>query len=320
MHDEQTHTPPPPGWRAEAGTLTEETRVQGRGLHTGRKVTVRILPVPPDAARQGIVFRRIQTTRGSSRVLAELPVSPSAWCQQPLCSTLRAENGVMIRTVEHLLAALLLCEIDEAVIELDAEEVPILDGGARTWIRAITTCGRSPLPRPKRFIRVLRPFVAKFKNPDTRYTIDPHPEYTLSCTAKIKDFGRMTWSGVIHPDSFFQEVAAARSYGHVKLALPAILGGFLIGKPILRGARLGSTAAIFNKCVIGGMTLPDEFARHKALDLIGDFALAGAPLLASVRAYRPSHQRNQATIAALLATPDTWEWMECNIHEYQKNI
>ncbi len=293
----------PAGWSTHEGTLVRPLSFTGRGLHTGRKVTVRILPVPPGEAPQGIVFRRTD----SGRTPAELPVSPDLWRKLPLCSTLQTPDGIRVRTVEHFLAALLMCEIDHAVVELDAEELPHLDGSAKELVAAIKACGRTALPEAKRFIRILRPFAARFDN-GSRYRIVPAPDYIVNATTKTRGFTRMRWNGVITPRSFAEQVAPARSYGHLKFAVPALIGGFLTGTPLLRGARPGSVAAIFKGRVLGGMTIPDEFVRHRILDLLGDFALAGAPLIGRVDAGSPTHEYNHECIRRLLAARDAWEW------------
>lgn len=296
----------PAGWHHRRGTLARELLISGRGLHTGRKVTVRILPVSRREAGQGIVFRRFE----EGRLLAELPVSPALWRREPLCSTLQAENGIKVRTVEHLLASLLLCQIDDAIVELDAEEVPILDGAAVAWITAIKACGRVSLRKPKRFIRLLRPFRKKFRNPESVYIIRPANDYRLDCSVDVEDFPRSHWAGRLTPGGFAKHLAPARSYGHLRWALPALLAGYFRNTPILRGARIGSVACIAGGHVIGGMNFPEEFARHRALDLIGDFALAGAPLMAKVTVADPTHSRNARVIASLLAKPHLWEWAE----------
>lgn len=295
----------PAGWHGDQGTLACSLELSGRGLHTGRRVNVRV--VPSEAG--GIIFRRM----GGGRVLADLPASPSIRLAQPLCTTLQADGGVRVRTVEHLLASLLTCEIDHATVELDAEEVPILDGSAQPWIEAITRCGRRSLSARKRFIRVLRRVSvedgAGSKNVRSM-SIEPSDRYEMSVRNDLKGFGNLHWDGGITPASFAAEIAPSRSYGRVKWAALAIVAGYVRGVPILRGARLSSTAAIVGSKVIGGMRLPDEFVRHRVLDLVGDLALAGAPLLGRVTAVRPSHEMNYRLLAALLTDRDAWEWTE----------
>jgi UDP-3-O-[3-hydroxymyristoyl] N-acetylglucosamine deacetylase len=295
----------PAGWHSNEGTLARSLELGGRGLHTGRRVNVRVVP----RETGGIVFRRM----AHGRALADLPASPTVRLAQPLCTTLENESGVRVRTVEHLLASLLACEIDHAIVELDAEEVPILDGSALPWTQAINACGRRALPSRKRFIRVLRPMSvedgAGTKNVRSM-RIEPCDQYEMSVRNDLNGFGNLHWDGAITPASFVAEIAPSRSYGRVKWAVLAILVGYLRGVPILRGARLSSTAAIVGSKVIGGMRLPDEFVRHRVLDLVGDLALGGAPLLGRVTALRPSHEMNYRLLAALLAERDAWEWAE----------
>jgi UDP-3-O-[3-hydroxymyristoyl] N-acetylglucosamine deacetylase len=214
-----------------------------------------------------------------------------------------------------LLASLLACEIDHAIVELDAEEVPILDGSAQPWIDAILACGRTALPQPKRFLRVLKTVsVADGEGAARReMCVDPADDYVLSVhNNDLKGFGDMEWHGRLTPRIFAGEIASSRSYGEIKWAVPAIVVGYLRGVPILRGARTSCTASIVGKRVIGGLRQPDEFVRHRVLDLVGDLALAGAPLLGHVTARRPTHEMNYRLLAALLGTPGAYEWVEAH--------
>jgi UDP-3-O-[3-hydroxymyristoyl] N-acetylglucosamine deacetylase len=259
--------------------------------------------VQPEDVGHGIVFRRM---RGAKQ-LALLPASAALRLAQPLCTALQDADGWRVRTVEHLLAALLACQIDHATVEIDAEEVPILDGSALPWLQAIEACGRLPLDAPKRFLRVLKTIMVENGHMH-RTTMEPADHYAMSVTNDLKGFGEMNWQGIIDPASFATDIAPSRSYGRLRWALPAILFGYLRGQPILRGARPSCTATIVGADVIGGMRLPMEFVRHRVLDLVGDLALLGAPLLGKVTALRPSHEMNYRLCAALLAQPDAWEW------------
>ncbi|OCS47902.1 UDP-3-O-acyl N-acetylglycosamine deacetylase [Ralstonia pickettii] len=288
------------GWAADQGTLARELRLSGHGLHTGQRVNVRVLP---EDVGHGIVFRRMR----GGRQLAVLPASASLRLAQPLCTALQDADGWRVRTVEHLLAALLAAQIDHATVEIDAEEVPILDGSAQPWLQAIEACGRLPLGVPKRFLRILDTITVE-DDPMHCTTVAPADHYEVSVTNDLKGFGEMTWQGVIDPASFANDIAPSRSYGRLRWALPAIFFGYLRGTPILRGARPSCTATIVGTNVIGGMRLPMEFVRHRVLDLIGDLALLGAPLQGKVTALRPSHEMNYRLCAALLDRPSAWEW------------
>lgn len=302
----------PAGWQPSEGMLARPLELSGHGLHTGRRVNVRILPAEsatPSGERHGIVFRRVHKGKALGIVAAD----PSLRQGQPLCTMLRANDGLGVRTVEHLLASLLACEIDHAIVELDAEEVPILDGSAQPWIDAIKACGRTALPQPKRFLRVLKIVsVADGEGAARReMRVEPADDYALSVhNNDIKGFGDMEWHGRLTPRAFADEIASSRSYGQIKWAVPAIVVGYLRGMPILRGARPSCTASIVGSRVLGGLRQPDEFVRHRVLDLVGDLALAGAPLLAHVTARRPSHEMNYRLLAKLLGTPGACEWVD----------
>lgn len=297
------------GWSVAQGTLAREVVVEGHGLHTGRRVRVRIIPVPDARAGHGIVFRRLSI---DGRV-TELRVDPALRVAQPLCTMLRGSDGTGVRTVEHLLASLVMCEIDHAIVELDAEEVPILDGSATPWIDAIRASGRVEVDLPKRFIRVLKPVsVSEGKAAQRReMRIEPAARYEATVRNDLNGFGDMHWQGELTPDVFATEIAPSRSYGRVKWALLAIVAGYVRRTPILRGARLSCTAALVGSRVIGGMRVPDEFVRHRVLDLVGDLAMAGAPLIGRVTALRPSHEMNHRLVSTLMADHSAWEWVEC---------
>ncbi|HEM8494221.1 TPA: UDP-3-O-acyl N-acetylglycosamine deacetylase [Burkholderia multivorans] len=298
----------PQGWQTSEGTVARPVAMTGHGLHTGRRVQVWILPVEPSDGHHGIVFRRLH----GGRELGVLTAGPALRRAQPLCTMLRSEDGLGVRTVEHLLASLLACEIDHAIVELDAEEVPILDGSARPWIDAITAGGRTALSRAKRFLRVLKPVSVADGAGATRreLRIEPADRYEFSVRDDLKGFGDMQWDGLLTPRTFVSEIASSRSYGRIKWAVPAIAVGYLTGTPILRGARPSCTASIIGNHVIGGLRAPDEFVRHRVLDLVGDLALAGAPLLGRVTAHRPTHEMNYRLLSALIGTPGACEWVD----------
>ena len=289
------------GWSDDQGTLARAVSVNGHGLHTGRKVRLQIDPAP---LGHGIVFRRMRGTT----LLGELKAEPGLRLAQPLCTALQTPEGLRVRTTEHLLAALLACEIDHALVTLDAEEVPILDGSALPWIQLLQDAGRQAFAVPKRFVKILQPL--RVGDGDNRYTsIAPHDSYQLQVRNDLKGFGQMCWEGDLTPTSFARDIAPSRSYGRLKWAIPAIAGGFLKGVPILRGARPSCTATIIGGSVHGGMRLPAEFVRHRVLDMVGDLALLGAPLLGRIEAHRPSHEMNYQLAAALLKQPESWCWV-----------
>lgn len=294
---------PVPGWPSERGTLGRPVRLSGRGLHTGRHCRVDLLPAE---AGRGVLFRRLR----DGVVLAEIPASWRLRHGQPLCTALKAPTGQIVRTTEHLLAALRACGIDDVVVELSSEELPILDGSARPWIDALLPAGRLALNAPLRFIQAMAPI--EWSGGAHRLRLEPadSPGLDLDVTLTMMGLGQWHWRGELTPRRFRDEIAAARSFGRLRLALPAMLYGLARGVPILRGAGPWCAAIIVGGEVVGGARMPDEFVRHKLVDLLGDLALLGAPLLGRLTALRPTHDGNHGLIEALMARPDAWRWAE----------
>lgn len=282
---------------AKQGTLAQDFEIAGRSLHTGRRCRVHARPADPG---HGIVFHR----RIGERVVA-VPARIDLAISQPLCTALRAPDGTIVRTVEHLLAAFMAMGIDNAAIGIDEEELPIFDGSAMPWVDAITRAGRIEQPAPRSAIRVLAE--VEYRDDKHHLVIEPAPRYEIQVSNELAGFGPMNWQGPVTAETFRTELAASRSFGRIRWALPAMLYGFLTGKPLLRGARLSSTAAILGSRIIGGMRLPQEPVRHRALDIVGDLALAGCPIIGRVRAKNPGHDYNRALLCTLLAKPDAWE-------------
>lgn len=289
-----TPLPPLPRWRA---TLARPLHLAGRGLHTNNRVRVTVSPAP---AGEGVSF--VRTDRGT-RAAADWRVRVS----QPLCTALRCEDGVsLVRTVEHLLSALAALEIDDARVELDTEELPILDGSAAPWCAAIASAGRvENTGSPRAYLRVLAP--VEVGDGARRLRIAPADRLEVAGALKLNHFPEMRWSGPLTPDSYVRELAPARSFGRVKWALPAKLWSHLTGRPLLRGATPRTVAAVVGGGVIGGMRFPDEFVRHRLLDLVGDLALLGAPVLGRLEGRDIGHELNHALAARLMATSGAWE-------------
>jgi UDP-3-O-[3-hydroxymyristoyl] N-acetylglucosamine deacetylase len=278
-------------------TLGGTAMCAGRGLHTGRRSSARILPAP---AGHGVVFRRI--VAGAAH---EIPALWTNRRSRPLCTALQVGDGPLVRTVEHLLAALAAERIDNALVELDAEELPILDGSAEPWRAAIAAVGRVELDRPRAYLRVLKR-VDYVSGPHNQ-RIEPAPSFQISTVITLSHFGRLRWEGAVTPETFARELAASRSFGRFKWAFPSKLISLFRREPVLRGADLKNTAALWGKTAIGGLRFPDEPVRHRALDLIGDLSLAGAPLIGRVFAARPGHEHNFGLLAALMADRSAWE-------------
>lgn len=284
---------------AAESTLDQEFTASGRGLHTGRRVRVRVCPA---RAGSGIRFQR-RSKRGGMVTI------PALWgnrVSQPMCTALRSGDGTLVRTVEHLLAAFSAFGVDNALVEMDAEELPIFDGSAAPWCGLLQGSGIRPLDAGRRCIRITRRFCHQAGN--RRICVEPSARRIVGVTMDLRGFGEMHWSGEPDAETFCRDIAPARSFGRLKWALPAKLYGLLAGKPVLRGAHLGNVAPVWGARILGGMRLPDEPVRHRVLDLMGDLSLAGAPIIGRVTALRPGHEMNHAFLSRLMAQRDAWEW------------
>ncbi|MFD0938486.1 UDP-3-O-acyl-N-acetylglucosamine deacetylase, partial [Methylobacterium trifolii] len=249
----------------------------------------------------GIVFRR--TLKGART--ADVPALWTLRESQPLCTAIRSPEGVLVRTVEHLMASLSAHAVDDALVEIDAEELPIFDGSATPWCAAILAAGRIERPAPRPCIRVLR--AVEVRDGRRSLRIEPADHLQISASLALAHFGEMHWSGAITPESFDADLAPSRSFGRLKWALPAKIYGFVTRKPFLRGANLSTTAGIVGGRIIGGMKVPDEPVRHRILDLVGDLALAGHPILGRLTAAHTGHELNHALVARLMNEAGAWE-------------
>ncbi|GJE38945.1 UDP-3-O-acyl-N-acetylglucosamine deacetylase [Methylobacterium persicinum] len=258
---------------------------------------MRVSPAPPD---HGIVFRR-RFRNGSS---VDIPAQWHHQHRQPACTALRAE-GVLVRTVEHLLASLYALGIDNAVAEIDAEELPIFDGSAVPWCEGIVGVGRNVQERPVRTLRVMRPVSVVDRH--RRLSIGPGRGLTVSAHIALAHLGPFDWHGRIDADDFAESIAPARSFGRFIRVMAGRSYGFITRRPLLQGCGTGSAALLLGKRVIGGLRMSDELVRHRVLDIVGDLALAGYPVEGHVIAEHTCHDLNHALVAVLMRDREAWE-------------
>ena len=278
-------------------TLAAAFALSGRGLHTGRAATVRVSPAP---AGHGIVFRR---RYGPSRI-EEVPALWQFQRPQPACTALGRED-VLVRTVEHLMAALYAAWIDNALIEIDSEELPIFDGSAMPWCEGIAVAGRASQEAPVRILRVLRRVEVADRH--RRLTIGPGRGFAVSAHIALKHCGTYDWSGPVGPETFAREIAPSRSFGRLVRVMAGRAYGYLARKPLLQGCGPHSAALLIGRKVIGGLRMSDELVRHRVLDVTGDLALIGHPVEAQVEARHTCHALNHVLVAALMREPGAWE-------------
>lgn len=267
-------------------TIGRPARYAGIGLHSGNRVTMTILPAPPNS---GIRFRRADL-EGKPEIEARIEN-----VVETTRSTTLGKGNVKIHTVEHVLAALAGYGIDNAIIELDANEPPVGDGSARQFCKAIETAGIVPQPEPKTPWIVPEPI--KVELGDTLMTLFPgNDTLRISCTSADKQ-GRFTqfYSVDVTPETWEREIAHARTFcffDEVEV---------LIREGLIKGGSLENAIVIRDDAVLTTEPLryPDEFVRHKILDIIGDLALLGRPVYGHLVALRPSHSANCALVRLL---------------------
>ncbi|MCJ2060382.1 UDP-3-O-acyl-N-acetylglucosamine deacetylase [Methylobacterium sp. J-048] len=269
----------------------------GHSLHSGRYATVRVCPAP---VGHRIVFRRRLKCGRTIDV-------PALWQyreSQPLSAAIRRE-GALVRTIEHLLASLHALRIDNALVEIDADELPIFDGSAIPWCEAIRAVGRSEQPAPCRVIRLRR--TVTVEDGRRRIQIGPGAGLHVAGHVALAHFGAIDWSGFITPESFVQDIAPSRSFGRYFRAMAGRAYGWVSGRDFLQGVSPHSAALLWRGSVLGGMRVPGEPVRHRILDLIGDLALAGHPVEGHVAAFHTGHELNHALVGALMRERTAWE-------------
>ena len=267
-------------------TIARPGALAGRGLHTGRIACVRLLPAEVST---GIRFRRIDGRGDGVEIKADL-----AHCvERPLCTALEGRDGTLVRTIEHLMAALAALGLDNVLVEIAGEELPIFDGSAMPWHDALVDCGRLAQTVTRTRLEVRRRI--EVTRGHQRAVLEPGDSGTLRICARIalKGFGALVWDGEVTPSSFRDEIAPSRSFGRLKWVLPLKAYAWATGQAILRGGTRHSAAPVWGATILGGARLPGEPVRHRVLDFIGDMALLGAPLAADVTLANPGHAFNQ---------------------------
>lgn len=280
-------------------TLAGRTSLKGIGVHGGRPAQVILGPGAPGT---GIVFVRTE----AGRPLATMPALSRSVVSTDLCTVLGDEAGVTIGTVEHLMAALSALDVDNAVVEIDGPEVPIMDGSSRAFVAAIEAVGLVSQPALRRYIRVLKP--VRVDAGEAFGEFEPWPTRRFEVTIAFEEaaIGSQSMGFDLSPTLFAGEIAAARTFGRVADVERLWKMG------LARGSSLENSVAIVDGRVANpeGTRWPDEFVRHKSLDAVGDIALAGHPIIGLYRSYKGGHRINAGILRALFADPSAYEVVE----------
>lgn len=273
-------------------TIRESVEFSGIGLHSGAAVTMRLLPAP---AGSGVIFRRVDLDNFLIEATGHNVAKVSY-------ATSLMKKGVLISTTEHLLSALVGLGVDNVIIELDNLELPILDGSALPIVEAIMKAGVRKQRRKRHYLRILKE--VEFRDGDKFIAVYPWDGFSVSYSINFPHplIGRERFQLDLTNGNYLSEIAGARTFG------------FLHEAPMLQNMGLIRGASEENAIVLtrdgiknGPLRFPDEFVRHKVLDLIGDLALIGHPILGRIEADRAGHAMHTALVRRLLRDPSLWE-------------
>lgn len=279
-------------------TLQSIVQTTGVGLHSGCKVT---LTLRPAAANTGVIYRRTDLNPP-----IDFPADPNSVRDTMLCTALVNDKGVRISTVEHLNAALAGMGIDNVIIEVNAPEIPIMDGSASPFIYLLQSAGIKTLNAPKRFLRIKKPIrvedgdkwaeLVPFNGCRFNFTIDfNHPAIESDQQNLILDFSST---------SFVQDISRARTFGFMRDI------EYLQSQNLCLGGSFDCAIVLDNYRILNedGLRFDNEFVRHKVLDAIGDLYMCGHNFIGEVRAYKSGHALNNQLLRAVLADQEAYEW------------
>ena len=276
-------------------TLRTPALFAGVGVHTGAYTRVAVRPAP---VGHGIVFVRTDVTDRDVRI----PATAEAVCKTQLGTVIGNDAGVTVSTIEHLMAALVMLGVDNAVVELDGPEMPIMDGSAEPFVRLLDRAGLRPQAAARRFIEIVQP--VEVTDGDKRAALTPAHRFEVAFEIRFPTaaIGRQAIDMPMDEQMFRRELAACRTFG------------FLHEVEALRAAGLARGGSLENAVVIEGdrvlnpegLRRPDEFVRHKALDAIGDLYVLGAPIIGRFEAELAGHGLNNQLARALLSRPQAW--------------
>lgn len=277
-------------------TISNIIKINGIGLHTGVEVNLTVKPAPPNT---GYIFVRTDLDN------FEIPASVEYISHCSYATTL-LRKGVLLSTCEHLLAALRGSNVDNCFIELDNIEIPIMDGSSENFIELIEKAGITQLNAKRRFLQINQK--VEIAQGDRKMSIEPANKYEIECLIDFPHpfIEKQTYEFVLNNGSFGREIASARTFG------------FTAEIEMLRKANLALGGSLDNAIVLtpdgmlnkNPLRYADEFVRHKILDIVGDFALLGMPILGKIKAEKSGHSVHAALMSKLLKTENAWEIVE----------
>lgn len=279
-------------------TIKRPIKTQGIGLHSGNKVNLKFVPAPTNC---GILFRRTDLM-----VPVEIPAHNQFGKEAVLCTLLEKE-GVQIKTIEHLMAAVNALGIDNLIVEVDSDEIPIMDGSATVFYKLLKAKGFKEQKANKKFIRILKPIEVKKDNKSASLFPANESSFSFFIDFKHQAIGKQSYYTSLSPINFMREISSARTFGFEEEVNLLKDSGKILGGSLDNAILLGEDGDVVNK---SGLRYNDEFVRHKILDSMGDLALAGCRILGHYHGDKSSHAMNHLLLTKLFENPNSWEYVE----------
>jgi UDP-3-O-[3-hydroxymyristoyl] N-acetylglucosamine deacetylase len=275
-------------------TLKKEIYCSSIGLHTGRKVNMIIKPAPADT---GILFFR-RDLPNANPIAADF----NSVCDTTLATSI-GSDGVTVSTVEHILSAFSGMGLDNALIELDSFEVPIMDGSALPFVNMLKKAGTRPQGKSKKMLLIKEPVSVKEGECSAKLLPSDEFKITYEIDFKHRAIGRQTYSLVFSDKNYQDQICNARTFGFLKEV------EFLQAKGLGLGGSLDNVIILDDEKIVNkdGLRMPDEFVKHKILDAIGDLFLLGMPIIGHFVAYKSGHRLNNLLLRELMHHEESWE-------------
>ena len=282
--------------------MSKTAALSGVGVHSGAETTLKIKKAETNT---GIVFIRTDVSDRDNKINGKW----DCVVDTRLCTVIGNEAGVTVGTVEHLMAALRACGVDNAIIELDGPEVPIMDGSSEPFVQAIHKAGLKTQAAPRKAIKILKEVV--IEDGDKRVVLKPAVGSKFKCEIAFAhpSIGHQSYEIEMLNGQFLKEVSDARTFGFMEEVQALRAMGLALGGSMDNAVVLDKTA-VLNK---DGLRYKDEFARHKLLDAVGDLYLAGAPIIGLYEGFKAGHAMNNKILHALFAQADAWTTMDLYI-------
>lgn len=278
-------------------TIAKPILISGIGLHSGKRINMNLRPAE---ACTGIIFHR---TEGDRTVSIE---AISSNVIDTRLATVIGKSGLYVSTIEHVMAALAAFGIDNLHIDIDGPEVPAMDGSALPFVELLSEVGIRNLARSRKYLAIRKPIT--IIEGEKRVTLIPSRFFRVTTDIAFDHpcISLQSRSIKLSRDSFCREIASARTFGFYKEV------EFLKANGLARGGSLENAIVIGEDRILNpeGLRYPDEFVRHKILDAIGDFTLAGYPILGHIKTYKSGHDMHHKAVEKVLASPDCWKLVE----------